>query len=395
MKTTTYKIIKASFIFILFLSASCFTGTPGQYAYNIPDQTDDGLETGTLSKVNIDSVQIKKAIRKIEKGSFGEVHSMLIYKDGLLVTEEYFEGHNYQWDAPKYFGELVQWDAGMKHPIMSCTKSVTSACVGIAVEMGFIDSVQQSIFDYLPEYQNLKSNNREYITIEHLLTMTCGLAWDEWSSAHGENSSNDMDRIYFADDQINFVLERPWWSAPGGFFTYNGGGIVVLGEIMKNATGMDMEEFAKKYLFEPLGIESQSWWRFPNGKLETASSLSLTPRDMLKFGALYLNNGNWNGEQILPADWVEKSSTVYHNNYGIQLPIEDSGINGYGYTWWISELEHNGEKIKMFRANGWGGQTIMVLPELDMVVVFTSGNWARKSKLFKLLNTYVLPAVED
>jgi len=261
--------------------------------------------------------------------------------------------------------------------------------------MGFIESVQQSIFDYLPEYENLKTNNREYITIENLLTMTCGLAWDEWSSSHGANSSNDMDKLYFVDDQISNVLDRPWWAAPGDFFTYNGGGIDILGEIMKNATGMDMEEFAARFLFGPLGIDSQAWWRFPNGKLETASSLSLTPRDMIKFGALYLNNGSWNGEQILPEKWVEKSSSVYKNNYGIKLPIEDSGLNGYGYTWWISELNYKGKAIKMYRANGWGGQVIGVLPELDMVVVFTSGNWAGKSKLFKLVNEYILPAVND
>ena len=114
---------------------------------------------------------------------------------------------------------------------------------------------------------------------------------------------------------------------------------------------------------------------------------------MLKFGALYLNNGNWKGEQIIAPEWVEKSSAVYKNNVGINLPIEDSGINAYGYTWWISELDYNDKKIKMYRANGWGGQTIMVLPELDMVVVFTSGNWAGKSKLFKILNNYLLPSV--
>jgi CubicO group peptidase (beta-lactamase class C family) len=91
----------------------------------------------------------------------------------------------------------------------------------------------------------------------------------------------------------------------------------------------------------------------------------------------------------------EKSATVYRNNSGIQLPIEDSGLNGYGYTWWISEMDHNGQKIKMYRANGWGGQVIAVIPDLDMVVVFTSGNWATKSKLFKLVNNYILPAVNN
>ena len=289
---------------------------------------------------------------------------------------------------------MVQWNRTMQHPIMSCTKSITSACIGIAIDKGFIKSVDQSIFDYLPDHQQLKTDNKNYITIEHLLTMTSGLAWDEWNAAHGGQLTNDYDHLYVVDDQIKAVLERPWWAAPGEFFTYNGGGIVILGEILKNATGMNMDEFAKQYLFEPLGIESASWWSYPNGRLETASSLSITPRDMLKIGALYLNNGNWNGEQIISWEWVEKSSTVYKNNVGINLPIEDSGLNGYGYTWWISELNYHGEPLKMYRANGWGGQTIMVLPELEMVVVFTSGNWASKSKLFKILNSYILPAAE-
>ena len=275
---------------------------------------------------------------------------------------------------------------------MSCTKSFTSACIGIAIDNGFIKSVDQSIFDFLPNHQQLKTNNKNYITIEHLLTMTSGLAWDEWNAAHGGQLTNDYDHLYVVDDQIKAVLEREWWAAPGEFFTYNGGGIIILGEILKNATGMDMDEFARKYLFEPLKIDSASWWRYPNGRLETASSLSMTPRDMLKFGVLYLNNGNWNGEQIISREWVEKSAAVYKNNVGINLPIEDSGLNAYGYTWWLKEVNYQGGTVKMYRANGWGGQTIMIIPELDMVLVFTGGNWATYSNLFKILTDYILPA---
>ena len=365
-----------------------------EYNYQVPELQNDGLLVGAAEDSQIDTGYLVDAVNAIERGKYNEIHSMLIYRNDKLVFEEYFEGHKYQWDAKNYHGELVQWDRTMKHPVMSCTKSVTSACIGIAIDKGFIKSVHQSIFDYLPEHQNLKTNNKEYITIEHLLTMTSGLAWDEWNAAHGGQLTNDYDHLYVVDDQISTVLERPWWAAPGEFFTYNGGGIIILGEILKNATGMNMDEFAQKYLFEPLGIESASWWSYPNGRLETASSLSISPRDMLKIGALYLNNGNWNGEQIISWEWVEKSSTVYKNNVGINLPIEDSGLNGYGYTWWISELNYHGEPLKMYRANGWGGQTIMVLPELEMVVVFTSGNWASKSKLFKILNSYILPAAE-
>lgn len=393
MKNLGLTIAAISILIFLFSETGCNAPAGNDIQYKIPAQLNDGLKVGDATQAGLDTELLENATKAIEKGKFNEIHSMLIYRKGQLVFEQYFEGHQYQWNAPKYHGELVQWTPTMIHPIMSCTKSITSACIGIAIEKGFIKSVNQTIFDYLPDHQYLKTDNKNYITIEHLLTMTSGLAWDEWSSAHGGELTNDCDHLYVVEDQIKTVLERPWWAAPGEFFTYNGGGIVILGEILKNATGMDMEEFASKYLFQPLGIDSATWWRYPNGRLETASSLSLTPRDMLKFGVLYLNSGNWNGKQIIPEDWVEKSSTVYRNNRDINLPIEDSGMNAYGYTWWISELNHNGQKIKMYRANGWGGQVIMVFPTLDMVVVFTSGNWAKKSKLFKLVNTYVLPAV--
>lgn len=137
----------------------------------------------------MDSNLIAKAVGRICRGKYKELHSMLIYKNDKLVLEEYFSGHKYQWDAQGYRGELVNWNRDMFHSTMSCTKSFTSACIGIAVYQGFIADVHQSIFDYSPDHQYLKTDNREYITIEHLLTMTSGLAWDEWGAAHGGNYS--------------------------------------------------------------------------------------------------------------------------------------------------------------------------------------------------------------
>lgn len=388
--------IAAIFILVfLFSETGCNAPAKDETHYRIPGQLNDGLKTGDAKLAGLNTDLLEDAVKAINKGRFREIHSMLIFKDDRLVFEKYFAGHNYQWNAPKYYGELVEWNAELRHPIMSCTKSITSACIGIAIDKGFIKSVDQSIFDYLPEYRHLKTNNRNYITIEHLLTMTSGLAWDEWSSAHGGELTNDIDALWLVDDQVAAVLERPWWAAPGEFFTYNGGGMVILGEILKNATGMNIEKFANTYLFAPMGIEPTPWLHYENGKIESAGSLSLTPREMIKFGACYLNNGIWKGKRIISSGWVAKSSIAYGNNSDIKLPIEDSGLNGYAYSWWTSELEHGKQKIKMYRANGWGGQTIMVVPELEMVIVFTSGNWAGKSKLFKLLNNYVLPAVED
>ena len=113
---------------------------------------------------------------------------------------------------------------------------------------------------------------------------------------------------------------------------------------------------------------------------------------MIKFGVTYLNEGEWNGEQIISADWVEKSSIPYNNNIDINIPGEDSGKNGYGYTWWTSELNYSGQETNMFRAGGWGGQEIMVFPELDMVVVFTGGNYAEKTHLYEVVERFILPA---
>ena len=383
-------------VLLSLLQISCSNDAEEYYPYIPPEDLNDGLIIGTLEETRIDTQMILKAIGRIYNNKYGEVHSMLIYRNNMLVFEEYFNGHRYQWDAPGYRGEQVQWDASMLHQIMSCTKSVTSACIGIAIEKQFIQSVHQSIFDYLPNHQQYKRDGKEAITIEHLLTMTSGLQWNEWNAPHG-TAANDIDRLYFEcyNDPMSCVLERPLVSTPGESFTYNGGGIIILGEILRNATEMDIIEFSERYLFGLIGVDSLQWDDFPKGEIEAASGLHLKPRDMLKFGITYLNGGVWNGERILSEEWVTKSSTVYRNNTGIKIPIEDSGRNGYGYTWWISEVGNGTKKTKMYRANGWGGQVIMVLPEKDLVVVFTGGNYSNKSHLFEILERFILPAVND
>ena len=385
--------IKVLLIIISLIIFGC-KNCPTDKGYNFPVDINDGLNVGTLTDVNIDTVLISNGLNKIDCGSFGEVHSILVYKDDLLVLEEYFQGHRYKWDEPGYHGELVNWDRNMPHEMMSVTKSFTSACIGIAIDRGFIKSIHQSIFDYLPNHQHLKVDNREYITIEHLVTMTLGLAWDEWSVAHG-SSANDIDNLWFdCKETISCVLERPWWEEPGKLFTYNGGGMAILSEIIKNATNMNIDEFSMKYLFEPLGIENTQWTQFPGGVWDGSGAFYITPRDMVKFGATYLNNGEWNGKRIVPSAWVRNSAKPYNNNVNINIPGEDSGRNGYGYTWWTSEFEHNDNKIKMFRAGGWGGQEIMIFPKLDMVVVFTGGNYTKKTTLYKFVKKYILPAIE-
>jgi CubicO group peptidase (beta-lactamase class C family) len=364
------------------------------YAYQPPPDLNDGLTTATATEVGLDTARLAAAVAQLACGQFRAVHSLLLYKDGALVLEEYFPGFKYQWDAPQYRGEYIQWDRDSLHPIMSCTKSVASACIGIAVAQGHL-AVGDPIFDYLPDHQEFRAGGKENITVEHLLTMTAGLDWNEWNAPHG-TAANDVDRLYLecGDDPVRCVLERELVHPPGEYFTYNGGGIVILGEILKNATGTPIDSFAQQYLFDPLGIDTATWYRHPNGVVATDGTLYLRPRDMLKFGVTYLNGGEWQGQSILPAYWTERSQTDYGNNSGIKVPIEDSGRNGYGYTWWTSEFRLRGRTVHAYRANGWGGQVIMVFPELDMVMVVTGGNYAARSTLFKLVKKYILSAVE-
>lgn len=385
--------MKKSILIVFLLCFYCCT-RESNYAYQKPDSINDGLQVDQLHNVGIDTTIISNAVNKIANGKFGEVHSMLIYKNDKLVLEEYFSGHSYKWDAKNYHGKMVNWDKNMPHDQMSCTKSVTSALIAIAIDKGFIKSVNQSIFDYLPDHQHLKINKREYITIEHLVTMTSGLAWDEWSASHG-TAANDIDALWFTcKETISCVLDRPWWQEPGELFTYNGGGMAILGEIIKNSSGMTIDEFSTTYLFDPLGVKNTRWTQFPGGVWDGSGAFYITPRAMLKFGVLYLNDGIWDEEQLIPKDWVKKSAIPFKNNRNIKIPGEDSGKNGYGYTWWTSKFSHNGSTINMFRAGGWGGQEIMVFPELDMVVVFTGGNYASKTKLFKIVENYILKSIK-
>jgi CubicO group peptidase (beta-lactamase class C family) len=354
---------------------------------------EDGLNVGTLEEVGIDLTSLGKAVDRIRDGKYGEVHSMLIFKDGKLVFEEYFPGHQYKWDGPNYHGIWINWNDNRKHNIMSAGKSITSAAVGIAIDEGFIGTVDQSIFDYLPEHQHFKNSEKEAITIEHLLTMTSGLEWKEWGASYSSNS-NDLVRIWDDDDQVARVLEMPLINEPGTDFTYTGGGMTVLGEIVKNATGMDIESFANEYLFAPMGIDPVEWKRFDSGVIYAGGEQYMTPREMLKFGVTYLNDGLWNRERIINEDWVELSSVPFGDNTRISVPGSDGGRKDYGYSWWIWPTRHNGEELEAIYAGGWGGQRIIVIPDLETVVVFTGGNYTGNTKTFAITEDFILAALE-
>jgi len=393
MRNTILLISTLLLLFVLLFVS--FQSEPSiQYTYQPPENINDGLDVGTLDEVNIDSALIEKAVNDINRGKYREVHSILIFKDDKLVLEEYFEGHKYQWDAPEHHGELVTWNSSMAHCVHSVTKSITSACIGIAIDNGFIESVHQSVFDYLPEHQHLNTEGKDKITIEHLLTMTSGLDWEEWNAPYS-SEDNPIIGIWFSDkDPVTYILERSLIDEPGTSFRYYGGNMIVLGEIIRNATKMNIDEFSGKYLFGPLGIDSFDWWlRFENGVIEAAAGLKITLRDMVKIGLTFLNEGVWNGERIVSGQWVEKSAIAFPGNKGINVPGTDKRNVGYSYSWWTKTFSNSGKEINMFYAAGWGGQNIMVFPELNTVVVLTGGIYVSSTRTFTLLERYIIPAL--
>lgn len=387
----TKKILIISILSLLHLG--CQFDSSGQYSYLPPEKIKDGLDVGSLKEASIDVSDIEHAVNLIKAGRYKEVHSMLIFKDGKLVFEEYFEGHKWQWDAPYHHGENVLWDRNMIHNIMSATKSITSACIGIAIDKGHIESVHRSIFDYLPDHTHLSTGGKEKITIEHLLTMTSGLEWKEWSAPYS-SAENPTIGVWFQEkDPITFILEMPLVSEPGMDFNYSSGNMILLGEISHNATNMSIDEFSTKYLFAPLQVDSSFWAvKFENGV--DGNNLMITPRTMVKFGATFLNGGVWDGKQIVPGKWIEKSATPFSGNYRINIPGEASGRMGYSYSWWTKTYYKKGKPIHMYSATGFGGQHIMVFPELNTVVTFTGGNYLTKRPPFKIIEKYILPSIK-
>ena len=220
------------------------------------------------------------------------------------------------------------------------------------------------------------------------------LEWDEWG-APLSSSGNDIVGLWFQDkDPLTCILVRPLVNEPGTSFTYSGGNMIVLGEIIRHATKMSFDDFSQEYLFEPLGIDSTEWVsRFNNGVIYTGGGLRITPRHMIKFGVTFLNGGIWEEKQIITRHWVEKSAFAYSNNTGINIPEEPSGRLGYSYSWWTKTYSKQGKKIHMYAASGWGGQHIMILPELNTVVVFTGGNYGFGRAPFKILERFIIPAI--
>lgn len=382
--------IAVSVFFVLPIAIGCRNGdsgfSPDENSVSRPEQTTDGWETASLGDVGMDEAPLRDLLRDIEDGVFREVHSVLIVKDGRLVFECYFPGHDFGYTGENFHGDYILFNRNTLHNTHSATKSVTSAIIGLAIEHGFIEDVDEKVFDFFPGCNDLRTDVKDRISIEHMLTMTSGLAWNEWdvSIATGEH---DIVQFNNSLDPIRFLLSKDVVTEPGAAFYYNGGGVDLLGEIVRVASGMFPDAFSETYLFGPLGVERYQWQRLRSGIICCHGDIYIRPRDLAKFGTLFLNEGSWNGEQIISAEWVRRSFEEY-----IPLP-QVYWADGYGYLWWMRSLQANGRTYESYKAMGWGGQEIFIFPEQDMVVVFTGANYVTDPPCDDIVTRYILPTL--
>lgn len=335
-----------------------------KYSYQPPKKDLDGLLTGTLDNTGLDKALLNEMMQKIVDGTYANVHSVLIIKDGKLVFEEYF----YEYNKTKL------------HEMRSATKSIISALTGIAIDKGYIKSKTESVLSYFPEYtfKNLTDDKRR-ITIENLLTNQSGLDCDV-SNPKSEGNETAMNN---SDDWIQFTLDLPMIDVPDRRGMYCSGNPITLGRIVEKATKMTLPDFAKQTLFKDIGIKNFKWNFKPDASSsETFCQVYLTPRDMAKFGLLYLNKGMWADKQVISKNWIEESLAKHSVIQGVN----------YGYLWWLKYLEVNGTRFFGKAAQGNGGQKIYIWEDQNMVTVITGGNYNSKSPSDELIQKYILPA---
>lgn len=372
--------MKKNLLFVAFAFFSLFAYTQKANVTYTADE--DSLPLASLSSEGIDSATISELSTAIKKGDYPNIHSLLIVRHNKLLYEEYFTGRDGAWGES--LGRIT-FNKDHLHDLRSVTKSFVSACVGIAIDQGKIKSVDQRIFDFFPDYAALDTGLKSTITIKHLLTMSAGLEWDE-EIPYSDQRNSEV-RMGPAADKVLFVLSQQIEHVPGTVWDYSGGATQLLGVIVQRATGKRLDEFAKEFLFQPLGIKRFEWARY--GKSSAASwGLRLRPRDMLKFGLLYLNNGNWKGKQIIPAQWVKESIT--------QQISRDSTGAGYGYQFWTWNSDQFGITFKITACLGLGDQNIFIDITRDLVIVATAGNYNEQDTIKDvddMISEYIYPAI--
>ncbi len=350
----------------------------------VAEKESDEWEVASPESVGLSSKPFEAMRNAIDTGEFKKIGSVLVARHGRLVSEDYFEGSR---------STLRQ--------TRSTTKSITSILIGIAIDKGYLSGVGARIISFFPDKVPVKNPDlrKEKITVEDFLTMSSLLECDDnnmFSRGHEE-------RMYLTEDYVKFTLDLPikgfpsWTTRPedsphGRSFSYCTAGTATLGGVLERATNMTVPEFARKNLFDPLGVSKADWPPTPSGLVMTGGGLGLESQALLKLGQLYLNRGTWGEKEIVSREWIEKSTRAH-------VHVDDTDYvkdTDYGYLWWLKSFESRKKKFPSFNMLGNGGNKVSVFPTLDMVVTITSTNYNNRGahqQTDQLLSDYILAAV--
>ncbi len=375
------RVLRIAVLFLIFVLLVTYGGFPDQQKRpedaNEPRGTSIAAElfseeiywpteewqTSSPEMQGMDSAELANLFDLTSTTILSRIRSILIIRHGILVLEVY---------APSVGPDIAQ-------PIYSCTKSFTSALVGIALEKGYLPSIHHRVLDFFPNRQveNLDLRKKS-ITLENLLTMTSGVNWWEYKAF---DSNNTLMQMETSSDWVQFFLDRPMSEDPGAHWNYNTGGAHVLSAILQKQSGKKLSDFAAENLFTLIGITSVSWPADSKGISYGGRGIYLTARDMARFGYLYAREGMWAGRPVVPAGWVRESTKKRFT----ALFGQD-----YAYLWWVPAFGG-------FAANGFQGQRIFVIPEQDIVIVFTASFTGAEmmTEPESLVSSFILPAVKS
>ena len=348
MKTSSILLFSVSLPLLLALTAGCKKDSDN------PPSTGMALLDETFAAVQ----------------QINNIKSLVVVRNDTLIREAYFGSGG----------------ADVAHDVRSVTKSITALLVGIAIDQGFISSVDQQIGDFLRPLVDTIPPEKAKITIRDLLTMSSGFEWDELISVSGYNLWAG------AANQVQYVLNKPLIAQPGQRFAYNSGALHLLSVILSRATGKTTLDFARQYLFEHLEITTSTWETDNQGYNNGSAGLELTPHDMVKIGQLILHHGEFQGKQVVTSKWIDDLGS-FKITTNTAVPYGP----GYGYGWWNGPSPQGSYTFAM----GWGGQFIITVPTLDLVVVATN-TWSgvpsaeandQWYRTIDLIMTGVLPAV--
>jgi len=366
----TFKLLTTEFERMEMLPRKELFQNSEKYIYQKPLKIQDGLEVGDLKKEFKNPELIIKMIKKTIEGIYPNIHSVLIYKNNKLVLEEYFYGYN----------------QNIPHQLRSASKPFVGTLIGIAVDRKLIGSEKNKLLPYFNKKYDAISNldkQKEQITIEDFLMYQHGMDCDN----NNPKSMGSEQRMMDSKDWTKHTLDLPMINEPGKSSLYCTGCELVLGDLLEIVAKEEIEIFAEENLFSPMGITNYQW-RFASNQssINTFSQMYITPRDLVKLAKMYKDKGKWNGKQILSKSWVNKTFTM-----------EDGD---YGYFWKNKIFTIEGKQYNSYMATGNGGQKINIWPELDMITVFTGGNYnyyqiyGKSTPPNEMIPNYILKALE-